>query len=191
MVNGYWFNAFASLEHSLNTLIGGAHNDHLLIWTDQICINQSNDAEKSLQVAFMRQIYEQSREVYVMLGRRNLGWDSLERGLWQNVGESDSDDESIYVLYKSKTIVGRPSNIGESDMLRTMKQIQEVPTLASNTTLENRGEVSSCKQSNLARRFATCFRDRELFCKVRDWLFYLEELTKAPWWTRAWVCLFD
>ena len=39
----------------------------LLVWTDQVCIDQNNHEEKSRQVALMRQIYHQAENVYVCL----------------------------------------------------------------------------------------------------------------------------
>ena len=38
------------------------------IWIDAICINQSDDIEKSLQVRIMHQIYQQAQHVYIWLG---------------------------------------------------------------------------------------------------------------------------
>jgi hypothetical protein len=39
------------------------------LWIDAICINQSDDEEKSLQVARMRDIYHAAEEVIVWLGK--------------------------------------------------------------------------------------------------------------------------
>jgi hypothetical protein len=39
-----------------------------VIWIDAICINQSSDTERNHQVAKMKMIYEQAREVVVWLG---------------------------------------------------------------------------------------------------------------------------
>ena len=50
MIDGYWFNAFANLEHSLErfrVLHDPKSNAQALIWTDQVCINQSNYEEKA------------------------------------------------------------------------------------------------------------------------------------------------
>ncbi|PVH70502.1 hypothetical protein DL98DRAFT_504550 [Cadophora sp. DSE1049] len=72
MIDGMWFNAFANLEHSLESVREqlqqprGSETE-LLIWTDQVCIHQRNHMEKSCQVALMRQIYQQAEHVYVCL----------------------------------------------------------------------------------------------------------------------------
>lgn len=39
------------------------------IWIDSICINQSNNAEKSLQVAIMGDIYSKAEQVLICIGR--------------------------------------------------------------------------------------------------------------------------
>jgi hypothetical protein len=70
LVNGYMFNAFANLEHSIDCLRQRPvknTNLPLLLWTDQVCINQSDNQEKAHQVGFMRQIYEQAEEVLIVL----------------------------------------------------------------------------------------------------------------------------
>lgn len=42
-----------------------------LLWVDQICINQNDIAERSSQVALMRDIYEKAKRVIVWLGHDN------------------------------------------------------------------------------------------------------------------------
>jgi hypothetical protein len=39
-----------------------------VLWLDAICINQEDNAEKSIQVPLMRQIYQQASQVCVYLG---------------------------------------------------------------------------------------------------------------------------
>jgi Heterokaryon incompatibility protein (HET) len=76
MINGYWFNLFANCEHAMESirqsyedseLQAPSQSIELLIWTDQICINQSNNTEKSQQVAFMRDIYQRAGIVHISL----------------------------------------------------------------------------------------------------------------------------
>lgn len=55
-------NLHLALEHLLR------EREDLVIWIDAICINQSDDEEKSLQVLYMRDIYEQAEETFVWLG---------------------------------------------------------------------------------------------------------------------------
>jgi hypothetical protein len=72
MINGMWFNAFANLEHALESFRKHSQESEvskpqLLIWTDQVCINQSDHKEKSSQVALMRQIYHYAEHVFICL----------------------------------------------------------------------------------------------------------------------------
>ncbi|KAF9769219.1 hypothetical protein IL306_013380 [Fusarium sp. DS 682] len=71
LVNGAKCNVFANLHHALMTArhyweIHSREND-LLLWVDQICINQVNLAERSHQVGFMRDIYQSAKETLVCL----------------------------------------------------------------------------------------------------------------------------
>lgn len=50
------------------------------IWADSLCINQQDDADKSIQVGMMRKIYERAQRVVVWLGEATY---ALERFLKQ------------------------------------------------------------------------------------------------------------
>ncbi|KAI6773192.1 hypothetical protein HG531_000041 [Fusarium graminearum] len=70
-VNGSGCNVFANLHHALTEArhYWQTHADQqdLLLWVDQICINQFDLAERSHQVGFMRDIYEKSRHTLICL----------------------------------------------------------------------------------------------------------------------------
>jgi hypothetical protein len=73
LVNGVLYNAFANLRHALGEVrhfwakkYGGQDKD-LILWTDQICINQLDVSERSHQVGFMRDIYQHAEQVLVCL----------------------------------------------------------------------------------------------------------------------------
>jgi hypothetical protein len=53
-------------------------NSRSKIWVDSVCINQKDPAERSSQVAMMRDIYESSEEVVIWLG---------DRGFYDDLGE--------------------------------------------------------------------------------------------------------
>ncbi|CAA9962099.1 HET domain containing protein [Pyrenophora teres f. maculata] len=70
-VNSIEFNAFANLGHALRQ---ARHfwrdrfdGEELLLWADQVCINQSNPSERSHQVGFMAEIYKNATQVLVSL----------------------------------------------------------------------------------------------------------------------------
>ncbi|RDA87855.1 hypothetical protein CP532_2990 [Ophiocordyceps camponoti-leonardi (nom. inval.)] len=55
-----------NLDHALRRIRRA--DSHLILWVDAICINQTNVAERSIQVRFMREIFANSEEVVVYLG---------------------------------------------------------------------------------------------------------------------------
>lgn len=80
-VNGLDFNAFASLGLALRQVLraksrGGLRGCPDLIWTDQICINQSDPRERSQQVSLMKKIFRTATQVLASLGEDN------NKGLW-------------------------------------------------------------------------------------------------------------
>ncbi|KAH8669329.1 heterokaryon incompatibility protein-domain-containing protein [Ilyonectria robusta] len=84
MIDGYWFNAFANLEHALEGF--REHYDRSsssgnLIWADQVCINQLDFQEKSHQVSFMRKIYENAEKTYVVLSTPRAPIPDAEAGV--------------------------------------------------------------------------------------------------------------
>lgn len=82
LVDGKPFNAFSSLVHAINciqlqweTLYP---NKELLLWADQICIDQRNSEEKSYQVGMMNEIYTWCHTTFACLDTRStqntLAW---------------------------------------------------------------------------------------------------------------------
>ncbi len=60
-----------SLFHALCQL--RRNGQTALLWVDAVCINQADEAEKSVQVRIMRQIYQRARGVLVWLGLAEAG----------------------------------------------------------------------------------------------------------------------
>ena len=73
LVNGIICNVFANLNHALGEVRRFWKENYegldkeMLLWTDQICINQVDLGERLHQVGFMRDIYEQAEQVLVCL----------------------------------------------------------------------------------------------------------------------------
>jgi hypothetical protein len=65
-INGRHFEVRENLFHALHRF--RSDGVALVIWTDAICINQTNNQERNYQVARMTMIYEQATEVVVWLG---------------------------------------------------------------------------------------------------------------------------
>lgn len=70
-VNGHDFNAFANLAAAIDDVRGCWQTSFpgrkLLLWTDQICINQNDDDERSHQVSMMRETYSNAEMTLVQL----------------------------------------------------------------------------------------------------------------------------
>jgi len=86
LVNGLKFNAFSNLGHALRQArhfwAEKYDTRELLLWADQICINQSNATERSQQVNFMGDIYGSAMQVLVCLsveGNRTGGIQWLQQ----------------------------------------------------------------------------------------------------------------
>ncbi|KAK0710252.1 heterokaryon incompatibility, partial [Lasiosphaeria miniovina] len=76
LIDGQEFNTFRPLGTALRSLLwsmgrGDASwelEDTLFFWADQICINQSDSAEKASQVRMMCRVYEACAWAYGWLG---------------------------------------------------------------------------------------------------------------------------
>lgn len=72
-VNGEKFPVSSNLNQALEEVIRfwkktyEPNGKPLLLWCDQICVNQSHDEEKNHQVAFMGMIYDRAEEVLIWL----------------------------------------------------------------------------------------------------------------------------
>ena len=70
-VNGHCFNAFANLALAIDDVrtcwTRAYPEQELLLWTDQICINQSDDDERASQVAQMRNVYSSAEHTVIWL----------------------------------------------------------------------------------------------------------------------------
>ncbi|PMD26939.1 hypothetical protein NA56DRAFT_549644, partial [Hyaloscypha hepaticicola] len=68
-IDGIMFNAFANLEHAIHCALKSWNSrfpdKELLLWADQICINQKDVAERSSQVRMMRDIYLRSQDAII------------------------------------------------------------------------------------------------------------------------------
>lgn len=63
------------------------------LWADQICIDQSNLAERGQQVQFMNRIYRGASHVLVWLGRDNSHAAAAAFGLFRDLAKIFSDEE--------------------------------------------------------------------------------------------------
>jgi hypothetical protein len=161
MVGGFWFNAFANLEHSLEWVryrwASEGHGEELLLWTDQVCINQSDDKEKSHQVGFMRHIYERAQQVFICLSTATSTPDLLRR-----------------------------ANNGMDALKRTSRTVSRTST-SGGTRPDEAGHNRDFER--LFRQFSTGSTNGDMAPWTRQWVDLFAAIVSAPWWTRAWVRL--
>ncbi|KAJ4011115.1 hypothetical protein NW752_007351 [Fusarium irregulare] len=167
-VNGVTSNVFANLHHALRTArhYWETHADqqHLLLWVDQICINQFDLAERSHQVGFMRHIYEKAKRTLICLstseaqGRETKWLIALEKLLAQGKGGEAMNNGMS------------PRNSGE-----TTKSYRWVPGGPLGWPIRpwSQSRASSARMISV-EEFLRGITD---FCN----------LLYSPWWARAWV----
>jgi hypothetical protein len=169
LVNDVRFNAFANLRHALGEVRefwAKTHQEHekdLLLWTDQICINQKDSQERSHQVGFMRDIYEQAEQVLACLStskgsRKGMEW-LLE--LVDNVPALDNDNKP------------RRSRKQHTYKVNNDSAVERV--------------AGTCRERSHFYRLKNYMWTRlsdESF--VRGWLAFYD-VVGNPWWSRAWI----
>lgn len=102
VVNGRKFRAFANLAHALAEARFFWKKTHgtreLLLWVDQICIDQRNLLERSQQVGLMREIYSCAEEVLICLSTRKISSRGMHwlHDLCQNVPRREDDLDEQY-----------------------------------------------------------------------------------------------
>jgi hypothetical protein len=76
LVDGLPFNAFANLEHAIGCALecwtSQNPGKELLLWVDQICINQCDPVERGRQIGMMQDIYRRSNETFVCLSTASV-----------------------------------------------------------------------------------------------------------------------
>lgn len=65
LVDGFRFEVTKNLHSALHDL--RKRREKVLIWVDQICINQKDDVERAYQVSTMKYIYSRARQVSLCL----------------------------------------------------------------------------------------------------------------------------
>lgn len=71
VIDGKHLHLTANIAAGLRRL--RSETEERVLWVDQICINQSDKAERSSQVSFMHKIYQDTTKVLVWLGPDNGG----------------------------------------------------------------------------------------------------------------------
>ncbi|UPX09473.1 uncharacterized protein EKO05_0000162 [Ascochyta rabiei] len=173
LVNGLEFNAFASLARAIDETCHYCeveHDEaHPVLWTDQICINQSNLAERSHQVSMMYDVYENARAVAICLSTSDTG-----------------NTESPAIRWLKDIHNHIPALLEfEEDVESSAWPLKWNPDVPENKFESNLEE--NAPGHEIFREFTQLFRskanDRE-FSRGQLGFF---DLLQARWWSRAWV----
>ncbi|KAF2744285.1 heterokaryon incompatibility protein [Sporormia fimetaria CBS 119925] len=98
-INGRTLQITESLEVALRHL--QHESEPMLLWVDQICINQQNDDEKTEQVGIMSSIYRAAEEVLLWLGPAADNSDAF-MDVWKRIGEECDNWGMIEYYTKEK-----------------------------------------------------------------------------------------
>jgi hypothetical protein len=116
----------ANCEAALRRLRPKSAKEVLHIWVDALCIDQSSLAERSGQVAMIKEIYDSAERVVVWLGEGSPETDRAMRCLrrfWPLRRWSRLAKWTVNELYSHSKL---------SDVLRRMLRINGIPYSASN-----------------------------------------------------------
>ncbi|KAL2135317.1 hypothetical protein VTI74DRAFT_8970 [Chaetomium olivicolor] len=166
LLNGARFNVFANLAHALDitrdfwTKNFPDQPTSCLIWADQICIDQTNLAERSHQVGFMPSIYSSAARTLVCLSTttEHNNTRDIEWLLQLHATVPPGDDYYAYYFRLEHH-------------LRT-QLLSRRPHHHHHTTITTTND-------NPEGKHAKAF--------VSGWLAFYDTVFRSPWWLRTWV----
>ncbi|KAK4168482.1 heterokaryon incompatibility protein 6, OR allele [Cladorrhinum sp. PSN259] len=142
-------------SHDFSTSEGG-----LILWIDQICINQDDLGEKAHQVGLMGKIYSSASEVLVWLGPAEHNSDAVMQA-WRSVGQASRDlDVESYFTKERYPAFAKAMNTSAVD------------------PENDQDEFTREYHRKVVRKAAEMFPPL-----IRDMLVWF----KRPWFTRAWT----
>ncbi|KAM0328623.1 hypothetical protein ACHAQA_005034 [Verticillium albo-atrum] len=107
-----------TITASLDTALRHIRSDDqdVIIWIDQICINQDDVIEKTSQVQLMREIYSKADQVIVWLGPPTDRSDEL-MDCWQEIGQAalDLNIQSYYTREGLPVLQSMMNNLSPQD----------------------------------------------------------------------------
>ncbi|KAF3052120.1 hypothetical protein E8E11_010966 [Didymella keratinophila] len=161
-VNSIKFNAFANLARAIDETCyyrETAYNETTyLLWTDQICVNQSDSSERSHQVGMMYDVYENAKEVA-----------GLDTSLIEQV-----DNIDISIALGDLSVEARTHDIA-------VASTDPYHQAYTNSPPEIRAACTIIE--HIANKVKVNTHDEACLVGFTD---FLDSLA-APWWHRAWV----
>jgi hypothetical protein len=171
LVNGYQHSVTVNLESALRRL--RQPNNDLTLWVDALCINQSNNPERTEQVNLMRDIFSSPEEVIVYLGEvphlSSLASNRSASSTPSIFHGDDSDGDKIETFRRrcKSPSMGKIRIDHAFDVFCFLRLLSKDPHL----TLYPAFDLGS---------FADSTYQRKLFEALR-------QLMLCRWWNRIWV----
>lgn len=173
-VNGIKFNAFASLARAIDNTCHyrtECGDEDIMLWTDQICINQSNLRERSHQVGMMYDVYETARDVAICLDTPVMKRQTTAFEWIRGIHKAVPLLSEYMPLYNHQEGLAWPT-LWDPDSPETNYDC-DIPEYSPGYKIFR--DITRGIRSNAVNvNFALGFLD---FCKILD----------ADWWARAWV----
>lgn len=169
--NGQKLALTESLHSALQHLRHTRKHPRLRFWADAVCINQSNDAERSAQVAVMSDIFAAAADVLVWLGPGDE-MDVLAFAALRRATSLYSKDLTYLPLreYKSLLTYQRTRSDGLSN------EAIDMIMRSANRALRNAPFCDCCKRIFAPSR-----------TPAKDALLAVSRLLERPWFERLWV----
>ncbi|PVH72984.1 hypothetical protein DL98DRAFT_659718 [Cadophora sp. DSE1049] len=166
-VNGVPCNVTSNLELALRHLRPqeGEGVQELVLWVDALCINQSNDGEKAVQVGMMGEIYRGARKVRAWIGGRDEDDVDVDVDV-EGVGEAGQEEMSKYwTVWRLLEVFGTSKRFDcwDAEQPHKLKPGQALDEMAN--LLTDCWEADSGRQS----------------WKV------MATMLKRPYWRRVWI----
>ena len=150
-------------------------NEHIVLWIDALCINQSDDGEKSWQVGIMANIYQQASKVVAWLG----------------LADNSSDSAMDYL----NTFGEEAETCGVDNGVELYRDIWQ--NLASDLSSPRDLSLSEIAIMTIAGKRSSFSRQKvnNLFFAISGWhdqdnlipTAGMKRLFTRPWWGRIWV----
>ncbi|KAM5527940.1 hypothetical protein FOXYSP1_19814 [Fusarium oxysporum f. sp. phaseoli] len=175
-VNGVRCNIFANLHRALvlarRYWNRSSRQGPILLWVDQLCINQHDLKERSHQVGFMREIYHRAECTLACLSTSKARGRGME---WFidlcHAVPSQKDDEPFQDDTEDESEV---EDEAQAQAARREKR------MASRRNLS----PEKFRYHRMCHYLWNNMHDQKF---VNGWIAFYEVLS-SPWWNRAWVC---
>jgi hypothetical protein len=155
-------------------------NDDRVLWADAICINQTDNAEKSIQVRQMLQVYESSKRTVAYLSRDTSGFQAAVAHmdyLWASMNLPRTYETGLAVLWHPvKGLVRAPEDFDA--IYQLVSEGARTPFLTAASLPEP--DPDALAPRNLQREEGVLASSGDIEAAWTKWF-------SLPWFTRAWT----